>query len=158
MSDRWVFATAFLTVVLVVAGAFAIPQYFTFELVRSLMFVVIAVLAFFGEDRYGYMLGVVAPLLGFFLNILLGGFFAEFTTLWASVTGRQLSSVDTPLHGCAILSSSALVVLCYRAFKKQVPEKFFGKTFAVCLVISLVYVGVLGGWYFNAIPAGRPMP
>ena len=158
MSDRWVFATAFLTVVLIVASAFAIPEYFSFELARSVIFVVISVLVFFGENRYSYMLGVIAPLLLFLLNILLGGFFAEFSELWAYVTGQHLTVVDTPLHGFAILTAAVLVVLCLRAFRKQVPEKFFGKTFVVSLVISLVYVGILVGWYYHAVPAAGRMP
>jgi hypothetical protein len=158
MSDRWVFATAFLTVVLVVAGAFAIPQYFSFELARASIFVAIAILSFFGEDKYSYMLGVIAPLLGFLLNILLGGFFGEFTTLWAYITRQHLARVDTPLHGFAILTSAILVVLCFRAFRKQVPEKFFGRTFVTSLVISLAYVGVLAGWYYFAVTGAGQMP
>ena len=50
MSDRWMFVTAFSTVVLIVAGAFAIPQFFVYELIKSSIFVAIAVLVFFGED------------------------------------------------------------------------------------------------------------
>jgi hypothetical protein len=158
MSDRWVFATAFLTVVLVVAGAFSIPEYFSFELARSAIFVAIAVMSFFGEDKYSYMLGVVAPPLGFLLNILLGGFFGEFTSLWAYISGQHLARVDTPLHGFAILTSVTVVVLCFRAFRKQVPEKFFGRTFVVSLVISLAYVAVLAAWYYFALTGVGRMP
>lgn len=153
MSDRWVFATAFLTVVLIVAGAFAIPDYFSFELVKSLIFVVIAVMSFFGEDQYSYMLGVIAPLLEFALNILLGGFFGEFSTLWAYITRQHMAKVDTPLHGFAILTAATLVVLCFRAFRKQVSEKFLGKTFFISLGISAVYVGILAVWYYNSFSA-----
>src|SRR5712692_9272078 len=126
------------------------------------MFVVIAIMAFFGEDKYGYMLGIIAPVLEFLLNILLGGFFGEFTVLWAYITGQHVAKVDTPLHGFAIITAAILVVLCFRVFRKQVTEKFFGKTFFVCLGISLLYVGILAGWYsstFSAtgqMPSGRP--
>src|SRR5260370_9956743 len=105
MSDRWVFATAFLTVVLIVAGAFAIPEYFSFELVRSTIFVAIAVMGFFGEDRYSYILGAIAPPVEFILNMLLGGFCGEFHVLWNSVTQKKDSQTDPLLHGLAILSS-----------------------------------------------------
>jgi hypothetical protein len=158
MSDRWVFATAFLTVVLIVAGAFAVPEYFSFELLKSLIYVVIAVMAFFGEDRFSYMLGIVAPILGSILNILLGGFFREFSVLWDSITARSMAKVDTPLHGAAILVELALVVLCYRVWRKQVPEKFFGKTFGICLAISFVYVGILTGWFFHKFPTVGQLP
>jgi hypothetical protein len=147
MSDRGIFVTAFLTVVLIVAGAFAIPEYFPFELLRSLIFVAITLMVFFGENKYSYMLGVVAPILVMLLNILLGGFFDEFGVLWASVTMQPLPALETPLHGLAILTMILLIVLCIRAWRKEVTEKFFGKTFWVCLGISVANVVVLAGWY-----------
>ena len=88
MSDRWVFLIAFLTVIVIVAGAFAMPHYFTFELLKSLIFLAIALMVFFGEDRFSYMLGMIAPILGFVLNILLGGFFGEFKGLFNALTGK----------------------------------------------------------------------
>jgi hypothetical protein len=158
MSDRGVFVVAFLTVVLIVAGAFAIPEYFPFELLKSLMFVVIAVMVFFGDNTYSYMLGIIAPILGIMLNILLGGFFDEFSVLWASLTMKPLAALDTPLHGLAILTEIVLVILCLRAWRKEVTGPFFGKVFGISLVISLVYVGILAGWYVFGLPAIGRLP
>jgi hypothetical protein len=158
MSDRGVFVVAFLTVVLIVAGAFAIPEYFPFELLKSLMFVVIAVMVFFGDNTYSYMLGIIAPILGILLNILLGGFFDEFSVLWASLTMKPLAALDTPLHGLAILTEIVLVILCLRAWRKEVTGPFFGKVFGISLVISLVYVGILAGWYVFGLPAIGRLP
>jgi len=153
MSDRGVFVVAFLTVVLIVAGAFAIPQYFPYELLKSLIYVVIALMVFFGENTYSYMLGIIAPILGILLNLLLGGFFREFAVLWASLTMKPLAALETPLHGLAILTEILLVILCLRAWRKEVTGPFFGKVFGISLVVSLVYVGVLAGWYVFALPA-----
>jgi hypothetical protein len=158
MSDRWVFLTAFLTVVLVVASAFAIPPFFSFELIKSLIYLAIVVLVFFGEDRFGYMLGIVAPPLWFILDILLGEFFRDFAVTFDYLTGKGAPPTDTPLHGVAHLAKILLVVLCWRAWRKQVPEKLFGKTFAICLGISLVYIGILAGWHFRMISAGGTTP
>jgi hypothetical protein len=156
MSDRGIFVTSFVTVVLIVAGAFAIPEYFPFELVKSLIFVAISIMVFFGENKYSYMLGAVAPILVMLLNILLGGFFAEFAVLWASVTMQPLPVLDTPLHALAILTEVLLVVLSVRAWRKEVTESFFGRTFGVCLAISLANVAVLGAWYvFGIAERGR---
>jgi len=158
MSDRGIFVTSFLTVVLIVAGAFAIPEYFPFELLRSLVFVAITMMVFFGENKYSYMLGVVVPILVMLLNILLGGFFDEFGVLWASVTMQPLPSLDTPLHGLAILTMVLLVVLSIRAWRKEVTEAFFGKTFWICLGISLANVAVLAGWYVWGIAERGRLP
>ena len=156
MSDRGVFVVAFLTVVLIFAGAFAIPEYFPYELLKCSIYVVIAMMVFFGENTYSYMLGIVAPIVGMLCNILLGGFFSEFSVLWASVTMKPLPIMDTPLHALAILTEVLLVILCLRAWRKEVTGPFFGKVFGVSLVVSLGYVGILAGWYvFGTAPTGR---
>jgi hypothetical protein len=158
MSDRGVFVVAFLTVVLIVAGAFAIPQYFPFELLKSLIYVVIALMVFFGNNTYSYMLGIVAPILGMLFNILLGGFFSEFSVLWASVRMRPLPTLDTPLHGLAILCEILLVILCVRAWRKEVTGPFFGKVFGICLAVSVGSVAGLAGWFVYGIPAMGRLP
>jgi hypothetical protein len=149
MSDRWVFLIAFLTVIVIVAGAFAMPHYFTYELLKSLMYLAIALLVFFGEDRFSYMLGIVTPPLRFILAILLGEFFGEFEVLFGALTGKPSPPLDTPLHGLSILLEIALIIVCYRAWHKQVPEKFFGKTFWISLAVALGYVAILAGWHFT---------
>jgi hypothetical protein len=149
MSDRWVFLTAFLTVVVIVAGAFAMPHYFTYELLKSLIYLAVALMVFFGEDRFSYMLGIVTPPLRFILAILLGGFFGEFKVLFGALTGKPSPPLDTPLHGLSILLEIVLVGVCYRAWRKQVTEKFIGKTFWISLAIALGYVAILTGWHFT---------
>jgi hypothetical protein len=158
MSDRGVFVVAFLTVVLIVAGAFAIPEYFPYELLKSLIYVLIAVMVFFGDNTYSYMLGIIAPILGIVLNILLGGFFNELSVLWASLRVKPLPALETPLHGLAILTEILLVILCLRAWRKEVTGPFFGKVFGISLVVSLVYVGILAGWYVFGLSAMGRLP
>jgi vacuolar-type H+-ATPase subunit I/STV1 len=154
MSDKWVFLIAFLTGTVIVAGAFAMPQYFYFELFKSLIFFVIALLVFFGEDRFSYMLGMVAPILRFVLNILLGGVFGEFRVLFDTLTGKGSPPLSTPLHGLSILLEIVLVIVCYRAWHKQVTEKLFGKTFWICLAIAIGYFAILEGLRLH--PFGAP--
>ena len=97
MSDRWVFLMAFLALVSIVAGAFVVPQLFTLRLLQSLIYVAIVVIVFSGEDRYRYMLGILGPLLWFFLAMLLGGVFHDFVVLGKSVLGKPVGLSDTPL-------------------------------------------------------------
>ena len=149
MSDRWVFLTAFLAVIVIVAGAFNMPHYFTFELLKSLIFLAIALLVFFGEDRFSYMLGIVTPPLRFIMAILVGGFFGEFKVLFDALTGKGSPPMDTPLHGLSILLEIVLVIVCYRAWHKQVTEKFIGKTFWISLAVAIGYVAILAGWHFT---------
>ncbi|HTS68438.1 MAG TPA: hypothetical protein VMO17_05605 [Terriglobia bacterium] len=149
MSDRGVFLAAFLTLVLVVAGAFAIPQFFFYELLTSTIFVVIAVMVFFGEDKFPYMLGMLAPFLWSILRLLTGGFIREIRVLIGFLSGRPSGPLDTPLHGFAILSGLVLMILSARAWRKQVTEKFFGKTFVTALIVTLLWLGVTFAWQFH---------
>jgi hypothetical protein len=157
MSDRGVFLAAFLTVVLVVASAFALPELFVSELITSTIFVVIGVMVYFGEDKFPYMLGMVAPILWFFFSLLTGGFISDMGAMFRFLGGKPLAPLETPIHGFAILSGAALVVVCARAWRKQVTEKFFGKTFFTALIVGLIWIVVLAVWQNHAMSAGvRP--
>ena len=150
MSDRGVFLSAFLTLVLVVAGAFAVPQFFIYDLVTSTIFVVIAVMVFFGDDKFPYMLGMVAPIVWFIFTILTGEFMDDFASLGRFLSGKPGGQFETPLPGFALISGLVLLVLSARAWRKQVTDKFMGKTFATAAAVSLVWVAVLF-WRFHAI-------
>lgn len=149
MSDRGVFLAAFLTLVLVVASAFAIPELFFYELLTSTIFVVVAVMVFFGDDKFPYMLGMVAPIFWIIFSVLSGGFFREFAVLGRFLSGKPSGPIDTPLHAFAILSGLALLLLSARAWRKQVTEKFLGKTFTIAVIVGVIWIGVLVAWQFR---------
>ena len=137
MSDRAVFVVAFTTVVLIGGGAFAIPQFFPFELLKSLIYVAIVILVFFGENQYSYMLGILSPVVGWIATIFAGEFVREFKVLFASIAMNPIGSLETPLHGLAMITQALLAVLCWRAWNKEVPLPFLGKIFGICLAIAV---------------------
>lgn len=153
MSDRWVFVTAFTTLVLVIAGAFVIPQFFVYEVLKSLIYVAIALMVFFGEDKFSYMLGIVVPPVWFILDILMGEFFRDLVVLGNSLMLKPSRPLETPLHGVALITEIVLFFLCLRAWRKQVTEKFFGKTFGICLAVAIVYVAILACWRIFMFPS-----
>lgn len=155
MSNRWVFLAAFLTATLMVAGAFALPQFFYFELGKSSIFIAIGVLVFFGEDRFSYMLGTVFVPIWFLVDILVGGIRSDFQVLFQYLGGHTISPISTPLDGFARLAAIFLFAVSLAAWRREVNERFWGKTFWTCFVISLVYVGALTIWYVRLFPAGR---
>lgn len=154
MSDRGVFVTAFLTLVLIVASAFALPQLFIYELLTSTIFVVISVMVFFGDDKFPYMLGIIAPLIWFVFSFLTGGFISHMATLVSFLSGKPSGPLETPLHGFSILAAIALLATSAHAWRKQVTDRFLGKTFAGALVLSLVWVGAVAAWQVHALSPG----
>src|SRR5579863_8121554 len=154
MADRKVFTAALLTAVLLLAGAFELPRFFFFfELAKSTIYFGIALLV-----RYGYVLGMVAPVLLFIVDMLVGTFFHDFRVLGDFVTGHSIAAFDTPVHALARLAALGLIVASIQAWRKTVPERMVGKTFWAGLAVSLVYVGVLTGWYFSAFSAVTRVP
>jgi hypothetical protein len=151
MSDRGVFITASLTAVLIAAGAFVHPQFFYFELVKSVIYIAIAVLVFFGEDQYSYMLGIVTPPLWFLVDIMGGIFFRDFRTLLDYFTRSGVAPLDTPLNALGRLAGILLVITSVRAWRREVPERFPGKTFWACLAVSVVYLVVVTGLYLRTL-------
>lgn len=151
MSNRWVFLAAFSTTVLIIAGAFSLTQFFYFELAKSVVFLAIAMLVFFNEEQFGYMLGIIFPPLWFLADILLGVFFSDFAVMFRYLGGKPIPQLSTPLDGFARLVAIFLFFASLRAWKKEVSERFFGKTFWTFLVISLVYVSVLAVWYLTRV-------
>jgi len=154
MSDRGVFLAAFLTLVLVVASAFALPELFIYELLTSTIFVVIAVMVFFGDDKFPYMLGMTAPILWFIYSILTGGFLSDLAALWDFLTLKRSGTAETPLHGFAILAALVLVIVSARAWRKQVTDKFLGKTLGLATAVSLVWIAVIAAWQFHSFSGG----
>ena len=101
-----------------------------------------------GRQRAGsvYMLGMIAPVLWIIFSLLSGGFSRDFAVLGRFLSGGPLHPFETPLHGFAILSGLALLVVSARAWRKQITEKFLGKTFVTALVVGVVWVAVLAVW------------
>jgi hypothetical protein len=157
MPDRGVFLAAFLTLVLVVASAFSIPELFIYELLTSTVFVVIAVMVFFGEDKFPYMMGMVAPIVWLIFGLLTGAVIGDLAAMFRFLSGKPSGPMETPLHGFALLAGLALLILSARAWRKQVTEKFLGKTFTTATVVSLIWAGILYFWQFHQFSAGvRP--
>jgi hypothetical protein len=103
------------------------------------------------------MLGMIAPILWFIYSLLTGGFFSDIATMLRFLAGKPSGPLETPLHGFAILSGLMLIILCARAWRKQITEKFFGKTFVTALIVALIWIGVLAVWQYHAMSAGaRP--
>ena len=158
MSDRNVFTWSIVTAVLVLAGAFVVPQLSLFESAKSLIFLTIAVLAYYGEDCYSYMLGIVYPPLWFVVDIAVGAFGHDFKILADFFSGQTITFVETPLHAIGRLTAILVFVAALRAWRREVPERFWGRTFWVCAVISIAYVGVLTLWYLRLFSQRGQMP
>jgi hypothetical protein len=155
MSDQRVFTAALLTAVLIVAGAFTLREFFAFELVKSSIYIAIAVLVYYGENQYSFMLGIIAPPLWFIVDILGGIFFRDFQVLYSYLMGKGVAPLETPLDGLARISAAVLMVVSIQAWRREVPGRFISKPFWTSVVVSLVYAAVLMGWHIGILAAAH---
>jgi hypothetical protein len=159
MADRKVFTAAMFTAVLLLAGAFVLPRsFFLFELAKSSIYFAVAALVYYAEDRYGYMLGMVAPPLWFAVDWMAGTLGHDFRALGNFLVGRSIAPLETPLHALARLAAIVLFIVSVRTWHREVPEKIFGKPLWTGLAASLIYVGGLTAWYFFTYSAAVQAP
>jgi hypothetical protein len=155
MSDQRVFTAALLTAVLIVAGAFTLREFFAFELVKASIYIAIAVLVYYGENQYSFMLGIIAPPLWFIVDILGGIFFRDFQVLYSYLMGKGVAPLETPLDGLARISAAVLMVVSIQAWRREVPGRFISKPFWTSVVVSLAYAAVLMGWHIGILAAAH---
>ena len=129
------------------------PNFFLIHLYQSILYVAILVMLFYMEDRWAYMIGMLASVvwlgLAYEAGILSGGVrqLSEFKT----------SSMTANLVGMAALTTALLAVLmiafCGRHWMKEYSG--LGKTrntFLVSFGIVAVYYGTLLRFFWNLIP------
>jgi uncharacterized membrane protein YidH (DUF202 family) len=126
------------------------PQFFLFHFYESLIYLAIPVMLFYFEDRWAYMLGILAPVAWLVLLFAIGGF----SGMW-----RQLSLVShfhrpdfaaNLLGALAAVLSIVMVVMCANRWRREFSG--LGKTastFLISLAIVVAYYGVMVFWFLK---------
>lgn len=152
MTDRGTFALSIAAALVVLAGANFQPQFFHIDAIQSSMFIAIAALAYFGENRARAALGLLCPPLWFAVEILVGVWRYDFGIVFNYLRGTSNLPLDKPLNVLAWIAAAILCARSLRAWRKQTPKHSFDKTFWICLAFSLVWAAVMTLWYLNLLP------
>ena len=133
------------------------PQFFLLHFYQSLIYLVIILMLFYFEDRYAYMLGMIAPavwLLLLYATGVLGG-------AWKQV-GHQISGLmhahlpDNRISFLAAVTSVLSVLMigfCAYRWKREYSGLGKGRTtFLVSLVAVILYYAILITWFWHSIP------
>jgi len=130
------------------------PQFFLLHFYESLIYLAITLMLFYFEDRWAYMLGIVAPTGWLLLTIASGGF-GEFIR-----QANELAHIKVPEYPPAFIGgvitnlSVALIAICVRRWRREF--KGVGKgltTFLVSTGIVAVYYGLLVLWFWHSAAA-----
>jgi hypothetical protein len=129
------------------------PNFFLIHLYQSILYIAILVMLFYMEDRWAYMIGMLA-------SVVWLGLAYESGKLGSGV--RQLSELRTAsltanLVGMAALTTGLLAVLMIAFCSRHWMKEYSGlgkarSTFFVTLGIVAVYYGTLLRFFWEMIP------
>lgn len=129
------------------------PNFFLIHLYQSILYIAILVMLFYMEDRWAYMIAILAS------AVWLG---MAYATGMLGSSARQLlgprseSSGTTPV-GVMVMITALIAILmiafCARHWKKEYSGLGkTGSTFLVSLGIVAAYYGILFVWFWHMIP------
>ena len=131
------------------------PNFFLLHFYQTIIYLAILIMLFYMEDRWAYMIGILAPafwLLMTFASGLLGGAAREI--LFIS-RGKGLTNPVSFLAAVSAVLSLLMIAVCARRWVKEYAG--LGKsvtTFAVSFGIVAVYYGILVAWFWHMFPVG----
>jgi len=129
------------------------PDFFLLHLYQSLIYLGIILMLFYFEDRYAYMLGILAPAVWLVLTYatgLLSGAAGQVSRLMHAQRPNNHVSL---LAGIMAMLAVMMIILCLYRWSREYAGLGKGRTtFLVSLGIVVVYYAVLVVWFWRQIP------
>jgi hypothetical protein len=129
------------------------PDFFLLHFYQTIVYLAILIMLFYMEDRWAYMIGMVASamwLLMTFASGLLGGAARQVLRLGQ---GHRLSNPVSFLAAVTAILSLLMIAACAHRWVKEYAG--LGKsisTFVVSFGIVAVYYGILVAWFWHMFP------
>ncbi len=130
------------------------PQFFLLHFYQTIIYLAILIMLFYMEDRWAYMIGMLAPaawLLMVFSTGLLGGAARQVIRL---LRGDGLNNTVSFVAAISTILGLLMIAFCAKHWRKEYAG--LGKamsTFAVSASVVAVYYAILAVWFWNLIPA-----
>jgi hypothetical protein len=130
------------------------PQFFLIHFYESLIYIAIVLMLFYFEDRWAYMLGMVAPAGWLVMTFVTGGF-DEFVRQTERLFHAQVPEYAPFLLGAIVsVLSVAMIVFCGYRWKREFSGLGQGlSTFLISLGIVAIYYILLAYWFWHAVKA-----
>jgi uncharacterized protein YjeT (DUF2065 family) len=128
------------------------PDFFLLHLYQSILYIAILVMLFYMEDRWAYMLGMLASVVWLGMAYATGMMASTARQLFGTKTGGSTTPIGLMVLLTALIAI-LMIALCARHWKKEYSG--LGKTlntFLISFGIVAVYYGILIFWFWNMIP------
>jgi hypothetical protein len=129
------------------------PDFFLLHFYQTIVYLALLILLFYMEDRWAYMIGILAPAGWLVLAFATGLLGAAARQLLRLERGQGLTNIVSFLAAVTMALSVLMMAVCARRWHKEYGG--LGKsltTFAVTLGIVVLYYGILVVWFWHMIP------
>ena len=129
------------------------PNFFLIHLYQSILYIAILVMLFYMEDRWAYMIGMVASVVWLGMAYGTGILGSSTQQLFAGRSVNLNSTLVSSIAMITALFAVLMIVLCARHWKKEYAGLGKGRsTFLVSLGVVAVYYGILIALFWGMIP------
>jgi len=129
------------------------PDFFLLHFYQTIVYLAILIMLFYMEDRWAYMIGIIAPAVWLIMTLasgLLGGAARQVLQLGH---GRALTNPISFLAAVTAILSLLMIAACARRWMKEYSG--LGKSLSTALItvgIVALYYGILVAWFWHMIP------
>jgi hypothetical protein len=129
------------------------PDFFLLHFYQTIIYMAVLILLFYMEDRWAYMIGMLAPAAWLLMAFASGMLEAAGRQFLQVGQGMTLSNRVSLLAGVTAILSIFMIVASGRHWKREYAGlgKFLS-TFAVSFGVVAVYYGILVAWFWHLIP------
>jgi len=123
------------------------PQFFLVHFYESLIYLAIVLMLFYFEDRWAYMLGILAPAAWLVLFTLIGGMTGILHQVMLVLTFQRPDFAAHFLAAITLILAVLLMIFCAYRWRREFADAHKGwSTFLVCLGVVIVYYGAMVIW------------
>jgi hypothetical protein len=129
------------------------PDFFMLHLYQTIVYEAILLMLFYTEDRWAYMIGILAPAAWLVLAYESGLLGAALRQLFRLTRAQAVTNQVSLVAGIIALLSLLMIGFCAYRWKRHYSGLGKGlSTFLISLAIVVVYYGILVVWFWNRLP------
>jgi hypothetical protein len=129
------------------------PDFFLIHFYQTTIYLALLILLFYMEDRWAYMIGMLAPAAWLVMAFATGMLGAAVRQMFRVSEGAGMSNLISLIAGVTAILSLLMITACGRHwFREYVGLGKSLSTFAVSFGIVIVYYSVLVTWFWHMIP------
>lgn len=130
------------------------PNFFLLHFYQTIVYLAILIMLFYMEDRWAYMIGIIAPAVWLLMIFATGLLNAGIRQVVWLTRGRELDNPVSFLAAVSAVFGVLMIAACVRRWLKEYAG--LGKslsTFAFSLGAVVIYYGVLVVWFWRMFPS-----